>query len=128
MSAVWRVRRKLESSGRELGFVYEAGTCGFGIYRALTARGHSCWVLAPSNTPRRVRDRIKTDRRDSLKLAGLARAGELTPIYVPDVRDEAMRDLVRTREDAVAMQRQARHRLAAVLLRNGNRYVGRTAW
>ena len=55
-----------------------------------------------------MRDRIKTDRRDSLKLAGLARAGELTPIYVPDVRDEAMRDLVRSREDVVVMQRQAR--------------------
>jgi transposase len=54
-------------------------------------------VVAPSNTPRWARDRIKTDRRDSLKLAGLARAGELTPIYVPDVRDEAMRDLVRAR-------------------------------
>jgi transposase len=85
-------------------------------------------VVAPSNTPRRVRDRIKTDRRDSMKLAGLARAGELTPIYVPDPADEAMRDLVRTREDAVAMQRQARHRLAALLLRNDIRYVGKTAW
>jgi transposase len=85
-------------------------------------------VVAPSNTPRRVRDRIKTDRRDSLKLAGLARAGELTPIYVPDVRDEAMRDLVRSREDAVVMQRQARQRLAALLLRNDVRYAGKTAW
>ena len=96
MNALWRAVRKLESLGRELVFVYEAGPCGFGIYRGLTARGHACWVVAPSNTPRRVRDRIKTDRRDSLKLAGLARAGELTPIYVPDVRDEAMRDLVRS--------------------------------
>ena len=80
MNALWRALRKLESSGRELVFVYEAGPCGFGIYRNLTARGHACWVVAPSNTPRRVRDRIKTDRRDSVKLAGLARAGELTPI------------------------------------------------
>src|ERR1700726_2930510 len=127
MNALWRAVRKLESSGRELGFVYEAGPCGFGIYRGLTARGHACWVVAPSNTPRRVRDRIKTDRRDSLKLAGLARAGELTPIYVPDVRDEAMHDLVHTREDAVVMQRQARQRLA-VLLRNDLRYAGKTAW
>lgn len=128
MNALSRAVRKLESSGRELVFVYEAGPCGFGIYRSLTARGHTCWVVAPSNTPRRVRDRIKTDRRDSLKLAGLARAGELTPIYVPDPADEAMRDLVRTREDAVAMQRQARHRLAALLLRNDIRYAGKTAW
>ena len=84
--------------------------------------------MAPSLIPTRPGDRIKTDRRDSLKLAGLARAGELTPIYVPDVRDEAMRDLVRTREDAVAMQRQARHRLTALLLRNDVRYVGKSVW
>ncbi len=128
VSALLRAVRKFESLHRELVFVYEAGPCGFGIYRALRARGHDCWVVAPSNTPRRVRDRIKTDRRDSVKLAGLARAGELTPIYVPDPGDEAMRDLVRTREDAVAMQRQARHRLAALLLRNDLRYAGKTAW
>jgi transposase len=128
MSALSRAVRKLESLGRPLVFVYEAGPCGFGIYRMLQSRGHECWVVAPSNTPRRVRDRIKTDRRDSLKLAGLARAGELSSIYVPDPLDEAMRDLVRTREDAVAMQRQARHRLAALLLRNDIRYAGRTAW
>ena len=128
MNALWRAVRKLESLGRELVFVYEAGPCGFGVYRGLIARGHACWVVAPSNTPRRVRDRIKTDRRDSVKLAGLARAGELTPIYVPDVRDEAMRDLVRAREDAVVMQRQARQRLTALLLRNDVRYAGKTAW
>jgi transposase len=74
--------RKPESLGRPLVFVYEAGFCGYTIYRWLVARGHACWVVAPSNTPRRVRDRIKTDRRDCLKLAGLARAGELEPIYV----------------------------------------------
>jgi transposase len=85
-------------------------------------------VVAPSNTPRRGRDRIKTDRRDSLQLAGLARAGELEPIYVPEPIDEAMRDLVRAREDAVGMQRQARHRLSALLLRNDIRYAGKVAW
>ena len=128
LNALGRAVRKLESAGGKLVFVYEAGPCGFGIYRSLTARGHICWVVAPSNTPRRVRDRIKTDRRDSLKLAGLARAGELTPIYVPDVGDEAMRDLVRSREDAVVVQRQARQRLSALLLRNDVRYPGKTAW
>lgn len=128
MNALSRAVRKLESLNRVLIFVYEAGPCGFGIYRTLNARGHECWVVAPSNTPRRVSDRIKTDRRDSLKLAGLARAGELTAIYVPDPADEAIRDLVRAREDAVAVQRQARHRLAALLLRNEIRYAGKTAW
>jgi transposase len=120
--------RKLESLGKALVFVYEAGPCGFVIYRFLRARGHECWVVAPSLTPRQGSDRIKTDRRDCLKLTRLARAGELTPIYAPDAADEAMRDLVRTREDAVIMQRQARQRLCALLLRNDIRYAGKSAW
>lgn len=127
-NALARAVRKLESQGRLLVFVYEAGPCGFGLYRMLKARGHECWVVSPADTPRRSRDRIKTDRRDSLKLAGLARAGELKPIYVPDAADEAMRDLVRAREDAVIVQRQGRQRLAALLLRNDIRYAGKTAW
>jgi transposase len=123
-----RVVRKLESLGQSLVFVYEAGPCGFALQRWLSERGHVCWVVSPADTPRRGRDRIKTDRRDALKLAGLARAGELTAIYIPDALDEAMRDLVRAREDAVAVQRQARHRLQALLLRNDIRYVGKCAW
>ena len=128
MQALARCVRKLDSLGRPLLFVYEAGPCGYTIHRKLTAAGHACWVVAPSDTPRRGRDRIKTDRRDCLKLAGLARAGELSPIYVPDALDEAMRDLVRAREDVVAMQRQARQRLGALLLRNDIRYPGKSAW
>jgi transposase len=85
-------------------------------------------VVSPSMTPRRSGDRVKTDRRDALMLARLARAGELSAIYVPDAHDEAVRDLVRAREDAVSMQRQARQRLQALLLRNEMRYVGRSAW
>lgn len=127
--AAWlKLVRQLESRGTPLLFVYEAGPCGYGIYRELISQGHECWVVAPSQTPRRAADRLKTDRRDALKLAGLARAGELRPIAVPDAQDEAMRDLVRTREDAVAMQRQARQRLAALLLRNDLRYAGKSAW
>lgn len=129
LAAVTRLARKLELTARgPLVFVYEAGPCGFGIYRMLRARGHDCWVVSPGMTPRSNADRVKTDRRDCLKLARLARAGELTPIHVPDRADEAMRDLVRTREDAVVMQRQARQRLGALLLRNDIRYVGKTAW
>jgi transposase len=85
-------------------------------------------VVSPSMTPRNAADRIKTDRRDAMKLARLARAGELEPIYVPNAADEAMRDLVRAREDAVCMQRQARQRLQALLLRNEIRYAGKTPW
>jgi transposase len=128
LGAVARLARKLESQGRPLIFVYEAGPCGFGIYRLLRRRGHECWVVSPGLTPRSNADRVKTDRRDALKLARLARAGALVPLHVPDERDEAMRDLVRTREDAVTMQRQARQRLGALLLRNDVRYAGKTAW
>ena len=85
-------------------------------------------VVSPSMTPRKASDRVKTDRRDALKLARLARAGELEAIYVPDAADEALRDLVRAREDAVCVQRQARQRMQALLLRNEIRYAGKTAW
>jgi transposase len=123
-----RVVRKLHSAHRSLMFVYEAGPCGFWIYRRLRRQGLACMVVSPSMMPRRAGDRVKTDRRDGLKLARLARAGELEPIYVPEQKDEAMRDLVRAREDAVCMQRQARQRLQALLLRNDIRYAGKSAW
>ena len=117
-ASVDKLTRKLRSAHRKVVFVYEAGPCGFWIYRRLRAQGLECMVVSPSMTPRNAADRIKTDRRDAMKLARLARAGELEPIYVPDEKDEAMRDLVRAREDAVCMQRQARQRLQALLLRN----------
>ena len=85
-------------------------------------------MVAPSTIPRRPDDRIKTDRRDGLMLARLARAGELTAVRVPDAGDEAVRDLIRAREDAVREQRNARHRLKALLLRNGIGYVGKSSW
>lgn len=129
LAAVGRLCRKLESNGNKvLHFVYEAGPCGFGLYRMLRARGHECWVVSPGMTPRSNADRVKTDRRDALKLARLARAGELTPIHVPDEADEAVRDLVRAREDAVTVQRQVRQRLGALLLRNDIRYSQKTLW
>jgi transposase len=127
-AAVDQLVRKLSQRHRRLEFVYEAGPCGFWIYRRLTSRGVGCMVVSPSMMPRRPGDHIKTDRRDCLNLARLARAGELEPIYVPDAHDEAVRDLVRSREDCVCMQRQARQRLQALLLRNDVRYAGKTAW
>lgn len=120
--------RKLQSHGAPLHFVYEAGPCGYGIYRYLTGKRLSCDVVAPSLTPRRPGERIKTDRRDGEKLARLARAGELSPVYVPDGRDEAIRDLVRAREDAKVGERRARQQLKALLLRQDIRYVGKSAW
>lgn len=127
-AAVDKAIRKLRAVHRRAMFVYEAGPCGFWIYRRLRAQGLACMVVSPSKTPRHAADRIKTDRRDALRLARLARAGELEPIHVPDALDEAVRDLVRAREDALIAQRQVRQRLQALLLRNEIRYVGKTAW
>ena len=120
--------RKLQSKGTELRFVYEAGPCGYDIYRHLTKQGLSCAVVAPSMIPKKSGDRVKTDRRDAVSLARLYRAGELTPVYVPREEDEAMRDLSRAREDAINAQRTSRQRLGAMLLRLGYRYSRKTAW
>jgi transposase len=126
--AVTKALRRLVSAGHRLHIVYEAGPCGFALQRHLAALGWHCDVVAPSSIPRPPGERVKTDRRDAMKLARLSRVGELTPVRVPDSADEAMRDLVRGREDAVREQRNARHRLKALLLRNGVAYSGRSAW
>lgn len=127
-AAVSKALRRLISAGQRLHIVYEAGPCGFALQRHFAALGWRCDVVAPSSIPRPSGERIKTDRRDAMKLARLARAGELTPVRVPDSADEAIRDVVRGREDAVREQRNARHRLKALLLRNGIVYSGRSAW
>lgn len=85
-------------------------------------------MVAPSLIPRRAGERIKTDRRDACKLARLLRAGELTAVYIPEARDEAIRDLCRARTDAVDERRRARHRLKGFLLRHGYRYQGKSSW
>jgi len=120
-----KVVKKLSSHGGELHFVYEAGPCGYGIYRHLSRQGLSCTVVAPSMIPKRPGDRIKNDRRDAESLARLHRSGELTAIYVPREDDEAMRDLTRAREDAVKAQRISRQELGAFLLRHGLDIQGR---
>jgi transposase len=108
--------------------VYEAGPCGYALARELLNAGYRCEVVAPTKVPRRAGERVKTDRRDALMLAGLARAGELTPVRVPDERDEAMRDLSRARIDAVRARLKARQQLKALLLRHGRRYCGKSSW
>lgn len=128
MAALDKAVRKLQSTGAELRFVYEAGPCGYEIYRHLTKQGFQCAVVAPSMIPKKSGSRIKTDRRDAEALARLYRAGELTPIYVPREDDEAMRDLSRAREDASKAQRTARQRLGAMMLRHGYRYTGGKSW
>jgi transposase len=111
-----------------LALVYEAGPCGYGLARRLLELGYRCEVVAPGKIPQRPGERIKTDRRDALSLASFARSAELTPVLIPDVRDEAMRDLARTREDAVRARLKARQQLKAMLLRHGHHYSGRIFW
>ena len=127
-SSLRRLVRNLSSRGEVLSFCYEAGPCGYGVYRELVATGHDCMVVAPSLVPRKAGDRVKTDRRDALNLARLHRAGELRRVWVPDADQEAMRDLTRAREDMKAIELKARQRLGAFLLRHERIYAGRSRW
>jgi len=128
LDALDKLIKKLEKPDVELRFVYEAGPCGYVIYRHLKKRLYHCEVIAPSLIPTKASDRVKTDRRDARQLARLFRAGELTAIYVPDEEDEAVRDLVRARDRAMVDQRKARQRLKGFLLRLGHRYLGKGNW
>jgi len=105
----------------QLRVCYEAGPTGYVVYWQLTALGVPCEVVAPTLVPVKSGDRVKTDRRDALKLARSYRAGDLTAVWVPDAAHEALRDLVRAREAAKKDQLRARHRLGKFLLRHGRR-------
>jgi transposase len=120
--------RKMQSKAKHLVFVYEAGPCGYWLYRYLTKKGSACWVVAPSLIPKKAGDRVKTNRRDAMQLARLMRSGDLTPVYVPKVEDEAIRDLSRAREDTLRDLKAATFRLKAFLLRHDIRYTGRATW
>jgi transposase len=125
--ALLKVLRKLGTPATQL-VAYEAGPTGYGLYRSLLQEGYACQVVAPSLIPQRPGDRIKTDRRDSARLAELLRAGALKAIWVPDVEHEALRNLWRAREDALQMRLKARQQLKAFLLRQGRIYAGKTSW
>lgn len=90
---------RLDRNGERLLFCYEAGPCGYEVYRLIRGWGHDCEVVAPSKTPRKPGERVKTDRRDAKKLAELLRSGDLTAVWVPDKEQEAIRDLTRAREE-----------------------------
>jgi transposase len=126
--AVAKLVRQLRKDGATPSFCYEAGPCGYGLHRQLRELGQDCQVIAPSLIPKKAGDRVKTDRRDSLSLARLHRAGELTAVWVPDGGQEALRDLTRAREDMKALQREAKQRLMAFLLRHGKSYGGKSNW
>jgi transposase len=126
--AIEKLVKQLRKDNADLKFCYEAGPCGYGIHRQLSELGWECQVVAPSLIPKKAGDRVKTDRRDSLSLARLHRAGELTAVWVPDGAQEALRDLTRAREDMKHLQRQAKQRLLAFLLRHGRSYDGKSNW
>ena len=117
-------------SPEQLRACYEAGPTGFALYWQLTQLGVECAVIAPTLVPKKPGDRVKTDRRDALKLARCHRNGDdLTAVWVPDEASEALRDLVRQREAAKQDQLRARHRLTKFLLRTGQRPpLGLKAW
>ncbi|MGH8471675.1 MAG: IS110 family transposase [Gammaproteobacteria bacterium] len=120
--------RRLHSKSAQLVFVYEASPCGYWLYRYLTKKRLLCWVVAPSLIPKKPGDKVKTNRRDAVQLARLMRSGDLTPVYVPEVEDEAIRDLSRAREDAIGDLKAAKYRLKAFLLRQDIRYEGKANW
>lgn len=106
-----RLCTRMHSKGSRVCFVYEAGPCGHGLYRYLTRKGFDCMVCAPSLIARKPGDRVKTDRRDAIRLVKALRMGDLTAVHVPDVADEAMRDLVRAwgaaKQDLKALKHRA---------------------
>ncbi len=114
--AVAKLVKQLRKDGADLKFCYEAGPCGYGLHRQLTELGWECQVVAPSLIPKKAGDRVKTDRRDSLLLARLHRAGELTAVWVPDGAQEALRDLTRAREMAQEADNQPRINLLEIQL------------
>jgi transposase len=126
--ATAKLVNKLAAKYERLTFCYEAGPTGYGLYRQIMQLGHECLVVAPSLIPRRPGDRVKTNRRDANSLVKLLRAGELTEVWVPDGRHEAMRDLSRARQAAVADLRGKRQQVSSFLLRQGRYYPGKKTW
>jgi len=128
--ALTRFLKKMQSKypNATLHIVYEAGPCGFWIYRHITSLGHLCYVVSPSKIPKAAGDRVKTDRRDAMKLVKLLKSEDLTPIYVPEEEDEVVRDLSRLREVAMKDLNDARKQLKSFLLRNNIVYEGTANW
>lgn len=117
------LRKMMKKLGKpeELRVCYEAGPCGYAVYWDLTKMGIACEVVAPTLIPTKAGDRVKTDRRDAVKLARSYRSGDLTAVWVPDREHESLRDLVRAREAAKGDEKRARHRLSKFFLRRGLR-------
>jgi len=127
-SDIDRLCKQLKSKALLVRVAYEAGPCGYGLYRLLTERGFECMVCAPSLIPQKPGDRVKTDRRDAVKLVRALRAGDLSAVHIPTVEDEAFRDLARAWATARDDLRQAKQRVKSFLLAHGVRYAGTSNW
>lgn len=129
-SSFIKLARQLQSKYPKatLHFIYEAGPCGYWIYRLLTSLGHCCYIVAPSLIPKKAGDRVKTDKRDAAKLASLFKAETLTTIYVPEAEDEAIRDLSRARETAMNDLKDAKFQLKGLFLRNNIKCAVKDNW
>ena len=123
-----RLCTRMQSKAAQVSFVYEAGPCGYGLHRFLTRKGFGCMVCAPSLIARKPGDRVKTDRRDAILLVKAHRMDDLARVHVPDVEDEAFRDLVRGWSASKHDLRQARQRLKSFLLVHSVRYSGTAKW
>src|SRR6266849_2264195 len=126
--AIRKLVGKLASKHARLTFCFEAGPTGYGLYRLIKKLGHDSIVVAPSLIPSKPGDRVKTNRRDAVNLAKLLRAGELTAVWVPDDRHEAMRDLARARDAAQKDYKGKRQNVSSFLLRLGRHYPGKKTW
>lgn len=128
--AITKLAKQLQTKypNATLHFVYEAGPCGYWIYRLLTKLGHCCYIVAPSLIPKKPGDKIKTDKRDALNLTRLLKNADIAPIYVPEPEDEAVRDLSRIRETAMHDLKKAKQRMKLFLLRNNINYGGSDRW
>jgi transposase len=123
-----RLCKRMQSKGSRVRFVYEAGPCGYAVYRYLTGKGFDCTVCAPSKIARKPGDRVKTDQRDARKLVQALRMNDLARVHVPDATDEAFRDLVRVWGAARQDLAKAKQRLKSFLLVHDVRYVGKANW
>ena len=126
--ALLKLIKKLGVGKADLRIAYEAGPTGFVTARRLLQLGYDVIVVAPSKIERASGDKVKTDKKDALKLARLLRSGDLTGIHIPDATDEAIRDVCRARTDASDDRRKAKQRLLGFMLRNGHTYTGKTNW
>ena len=126
--AVEQMIKRVVGKRKSVGFCYEAGPCGYELYRQIHNLGYDCIVVAPSLIPKKPGDRIKTDSRDACELARLYRSGDLTTVWVPDKSQEAIRDLTRAREDMKSMVQHARQRLNAFMLRHNRGFPGKSRW